>query len=115
MPVAFKPRHAIPRNELIKESRNWLDLYLGPINWTQQTDFLGNSKIGQKQAPAKLLRTSRRVFTNAFLSCGRITPNASSWKLRSEGRAGDYTVMWSPGRQLHDIGDGEDLSDFDEW
>ena len=29
-------------------------------------------------------------------------------------RFADYTVMWSPGRQLHDIGDGEDLSDFDE-
>jgi hypothetical protein len=29
-------------------------------------------------------------------------------------RFGDYTVMWSPGWQLHDIDDGEDLSDFDE-
>jgi len=49
MPVAFKPRHAIPRNELIKESRNWLDLYLGPINWTQQTDFLGNRKLARNR------------------------------------------------------------------
>jgi pimeloyl-ACP methyl ester carboxylesterase len=40
--------------------------------------FLGKQEIGQKQAPAKLLRTSRRVFTSAFLSCGHITATPCS-------------------------------------
>jgi formylglycine-generating enzyme required for sulfatase activity/tRNA A-37 threonylcarbamoyl transferase component Bud32/dienelactone hydrolase len=30
--VVYDTGHAIPRNELIKETLNWLDLYLGPAN-----------------------------------------------------------------------------------
>ena len=30
--VQYETGHAIPRNELIKETLDWLDLYLGPIN-----------------------------------------------------------------------------------
>lgn len=30
--VVYDTGHAIPRNELIKETLNWLDLYLGPVN-----------------------------------------------------------------------------------
>jgi cephalosporin-C deacetylase-like acetyl esterase len=30
--VLFETGHSVPRNELIKETLNWLDLYLGPVN-----------------------------------------------------------------------------------
>ncbi len=30
--LAYDTSHLIPRNELIKESTNWLDQYLGPAN-----------------------------------------------------------------------------------
>ena len=29
--IQFETGHAIPRNELIKETLNWLDRYLGPV------------------------------------------------------------------------------------
>jgi hypothetical protein len=29
--VVYDTRHDIPRNELIKETLNWLDNYLGPV------------------------------------------------------------------------------------
>jgi hypothetical protein len=30
--IVYEASHAIPRNELIKETLNWLDEYLGPAN-----------------------------------------------------------------------------------
>jgi hypothetical protein len=30
--MVYDSGHAVPRNELIKETLDWLDLYLGPIN-----------------------------------------------------------------------------------
>ena len=30
--VVFETGHDIPRNEMIKETFNWLDRYLGPVN-----------------------------------------------------------------------------------
>jgi hypothetical protein len=30
--LLYDTGHSIPRNELIKETLNWLDQYLGPVN-----------------------------------------------------------------------------------
>jgi eukaryotic-like serine/threonine-protein kinase len=30
--LLYESGHAVPHNELIKETLNWLDLYLGPAN-----------------------------------------------------------------------------------